>query len=328
MPLEYSAGQKIFSIASPNGRLSVDFNGVGDILRFYEKLPEGGTIDYFYGPIDNRNPMLHPWSNRVAGGEFSFNGQTHLLRPLHGAENNALHGKWLAPWRVTEIGDHHFVLDIECRAEDSQDCQTPYEHSARQIFTLENSALDVQMEVVNHGTTLPFGIGLHPFLPRPQDTIVTMEAPRMENCGPDMIPDKETPVIATPDSLDFSRGLTISNETLGPAQYGFRNADLLDNCFPGVDPKKGVVITWPSFGENGRQMNITASNNCSYAVCFVPGAENDKRAGEMSFFCMELVTNGIDMQNRMDRGDRDTGGVILARGERIAATTRYAIHSL
>jgi galactose mutarotase-like enzyme len=325
-----SANQHIHTIRSPNQRLALEFNGAGDILRLYETTPKGDKISYFYGHPQTQNPLLHPWSNRVEGGQFSFNGQTYTLRPLHGEENNALHGEWLSPWRVSEVGPDFAVLDKECPAQDGLLKKTPYAHAARQILRLTDEWLDVGMTVTNHGITLPFGTGLHPFLSRPEGTEVIVGVDKMENCGADMIPDRDRPIIAVPDHLAaLSRGLIISNRNLaddqGHTRHGFRNADYMDNCFPGIDPAKGVHIKWPDLDGEAREMLITASANCNFGVIFVPGPGNDNRSGPHSFFCAELTTNGINMQNRRNWGDPDAGGEVLKTGDALQAATRYAI---
>jgi len=278
--------------------------------------------------MENRNPMMHPWCNRIEAGEFRFGGEMHKVRPLHGAENNALHGHWLKPWRIIETGPHHVVLAFSAeavRADQDENAQTPYSYTGRQAITLDNSGMDVRMSVVNDGVRLPFGIGMHPFFPRPQDTMVRMDVRAMENCGRDMIPDKAAPIVPVPAKIDLSNGLAISNANLEPPRYGFGTADLMDNCFPGVDPRKGAVITWPGFADDGRQMKITASDNCQFGVCFVPGPANDLPVRKTSFFCLELATNGVDAWNRMDSGETGTGAIILAEGETLEATTRYTL---
>ena len=86
----------------------------------------------------------------------------------------------------------------------------------------------------------------------------------------------------------------------------------------------------PSRGERrpgvrqNRRMTITASVNCRFGVCFVPGTKNDVPPSEMSFFCFELITNGINMQNRL----AEAGAVILECGEQLTASTKFSISKL
>lgn len=323
-----SSPGEVSVIHSPDRRLRLEFNAAGDILRFCERLEDGSAIDYFHRPEGNRNPMMHPWCNRVEKGEFTFNGNAHLLRPLHGDENNALHGNWTLPWKISEQGQCHVVLDIRCHAQNGNldpSRKTPYEYDARQMLTLTNEGLTVDMSVTNQGKSLPFGIGLHPFLARPQDTIVRMGVTQMENCRADMIPDTDRPLVPVPPEWTLCKGFNISNENLSPASRGFKNADLMDNCFPGIDPAKGATIIWPSFGVEGREMQITASDNCTYGVIFVPGKNNDAPPGQPSFFCLELTTNGINMQNRPQTA---AGGTVLGAGETLRASTRYVVRKI
>ena len=139
-----------------------------------------------------------------------------------------------------------------------------------------------------------------------------------------MIPDSAVSVVPVPDKWTLNEGFSISNENLSPARFGFRNGDLMDNCFTEINPGEGVTITWPGLGGGGRRMTITASANCRFGVCFVPGAKNDVPPGEMSFFCFELATNGINMQNR----PAEAGAVILECGEQLTASTKFSISKL
>lgn len=315
-------------IHSPDTRLSLFFNDQGETLRFFETLPTGEEIDYFFPREGSSNPMMHPWCNRVKNGTFSYEGQEFLLRPLHGRENNALHGNWQAPWKVESQNLHTTILTLDCQAQDGKNDDhrfSPYSYGVRQILTLDNHGLNVQMTLTNHGITLPFGIGLHPFLPRPQDTILKIVTSTLENCDADMIPDEGRPVIDIPEHWTLATGFNISDKNLSPSSQGFGKSDLMDNCFPDVDPLAGAEIQWPSFSDGGRQMAITASANCRFAVCFVPGAANDVPVGEMSFFCFELTTNGINMQNRLHD---NAGAKILCQGEVMQAVTSYNISKL
>jgi aldose 1-epimerase len=258
----------------------------------------------------------------VEKGEFTFEGKAHVLRPLHGAENNALHGNWTEPWTVSKQSDNQVILDISCKAQDGPARRTPYEYGARQILTLTNEGLTVDMEITNRGATLPFSLGLHPFLPRPQDTVVRLGVSLMENTRADMIPDPAKPLVPVPADWTLIEGFNISNKNLSPAARGFGLADLMDNSFPGIDPAKGATVTWPS---SGREMTVTASENCTYGVIFVPGAKNDAPAGQQSFFCLELTTGGINMHNRPVG---EAGGAVLKAGETLRASTRYSIRKL
>lgn len=294
------------TLSSADHRLQLALNDQGETLRFFERA-EDREIDYFARPAGNKNPLMHPWCNRVEAGVFDFNGARHLLRPLHGAENNALHGNWLQPWRVTRVDGGTAQLDIDCPARSGE---TPYDYTARQVLRLGDDGLQVEMSLTNRGITLPFGMGLHPFLARDAETIVTMRPTAMENCRADMIPDAALPVVPVP--WNFAEGLNISRANLSPARYGFNFADLMDCSFLGVDPLDGALIDWPL---KKRRMRMTASANCRYAVIYVPAAFDD-------FFCLEFTTNGINMPNRSD-----AGGVVLQRGETLEVTTTFAIET-
>lgn len=308
-------------LRSPDRRLELWLDDAGGILRFFENAADG-PVEYFHRPAGNRCPLMHPWCNRVEAGAFRFEGQEHVLRPLHAPENNALHGNWLLPWRVTREGGDAARLDITCRAEDGATHKTPYAYAARQHLRLTNEGLGVTISLTNQGETLPFGLGLHPFLPRPQDTRVEMTARMMENCQADMIPDPAAPVVPVPAAWTLETGFTVSNANLAPARRGFGHADLMDNCFVEIDPAEGARIAWPG---TRREMHMTASANCRFGVIFVPGAANDAPPGELSYFCVELCTNGINMQNRRPE---DAGAIVLRQGEALQVETQFRIREI
>ncbi len=113
---------------------------------------------------------LVPWSNRMDGG-FTCDGQTYQIPPNRPDIPYPMHGDgWKLPWEVVMASDTQVVLILDRRA------GTPFSYHAQLSYSLAGRAVHVSLEVINVGPVpLPFGLGLHPWIPRTPG--VTLQAP-------------------------------------------------------------------------------------------------------------------------------------------------------
>ncbi len=135
---------------------------------------------------------LVPFSNRVAGGAFTFCGQRHALPKTLGPW--AIHGAgWQSHW---EMAGNEMVLDYRGGV------LWPFAFRAEQIFDLTPRALSVTLRLTNrHTADAPAAIGLHPFFNRAPTTNLQFTAQSVWHNDADMIPETRT---AVPPAWDFT----------------------------------------------------------------------------------------------------------------------------
>lgn len=108
-------------------------------------------------------PML-PWANRMAPDGFVHGGVRYAPAPNRAGEPCPIHGDaWLQPWQCATHDAASVVLTLARRA------AHPFSYEAQLRYTLDGAALVIELAVTNTGpVALPFGIGLHPWMPDPQ----------------------------------------------------------------------------------------------------------------------------------------------------------------
>lgn len=222
-------------------------------------------------------PLL-PWSNRIPGGRFGFEGRD-LEVPVTWEDGSALHGLAARePWRVVEAGPATATLDVHLAA-------GPYRVRGRQDFALNPAHLDLRLGVTNEGDDrVPVGLGIHPWfragavsvpaasawpgeplpsgLPRPVTPEEDLRSPRlpppMDRCYTDLVGDvAELPGVRLRWSGPITQVVVFSGvagwvcvEPVTNANDGFRLADAgvegtgtiaLD---PGASTEVGYRFEW------------------------------------------------------------------------------------
>jgi aldose 1-epimerase len=237
-------------------------------------------------PFDLGLILLAPFSNRISGGGFSFDGRFHRLEPNVPGEAFPIHGG--------AFGDV-FGLNDRDPASASFTALTsgagPYEYRVDVEYALRSGALDVDMRIRNQGEiALPFGGGLHPWLPRTPLCSLQAFAKRVQLQDERYLPAGFAP-IGEHKAWNFKRAR--------PLPDGWIN-----NCFSGWNGQ--AVIRWPE-----RRMELhVASIDAEHFIVYSPGADAD-------FFCFEPVTHVIDAHN-LPGGPAQHGLVILKPGHAIA----------
>ena len=171
---------------------------------------------------------LVPWSNRIAPGGFEFNGRQITPAPTREGEPCPIHGDgWRLPWRLVSRGDSNAVLALDRRD------GSPFAFTATMDYALAGSALHVTLRVVNCGECeLPFGLGLHPWMPHPEGARLQARADGVWLSGADKLPAEHA---ALPPAWNFC----------GEAPQALPH-DGVDNAFTGWDGR--AQIDWPERG--------------------------------------------------------------------------------
>lgn len=235
-------------------------------------------------------PLL-PWSNRITGGGFDFDGKHYPLVPNRPGEPYPIHGdSWRQAWTITAQAEDRMTLELESDRYDGN----PYVYRARQLLTLRENALEIELRVTNTGKeTLPYGLGLHPYFLRDAQTRLQFRSRGVWLSGPDRIPTSFTRQL--PAGWDYNRPATLEDK-------------LIDNCFEGWDGL--AMIEDPT---RGLRLQMHTTDRSGYVLMFRPVKQ--------SFFCLEPVTHPIDAFHRPKR----PGLIDLAPGEDMVLLTRFSV---
>ncbi|HEY0064227.1 MAG TPA: aldose 1-epimerase [Telluria sp.] len=230
---------------------------------------------------------LVPWSNRIGGGGFVFDGRTIALAPNRPGEAYPIHGEgFQQSWTVTGQSDTFVQLLLD-RSEGQ-----PFSYRAHLRYTLRETALEVELAVRNCGdAVLPFGLGLHPWLPRSEGVTLRARACAVWTRGDDGLP---TERIAIPDDWNFDAARPLPGRAI-------------DNIFSGWDG--AAEMRWPG---TGLRLRIQA-DMAYYIVYTRPGAD---------FFCFEPVDHMINAHNKPG-GPARNGLTLLAPGQSLTRKVSF-----
>ena len=210
---------------------------------------------------------LVPLGNRVGGNGFRFDGKDYQLRP-NATDPLYLHGDgWLSDWHVERADPTRADLLLEVR---DPDCGV-HNYLARQRFSLDGNRLRIGMEVENLGPDpMPFGLGLHPFMPN-NGARITFAAAAFWTEGAGSLPDHRVPVTG---EIDFSAGPVLPDLSL-------------NNAYEGWDGR--ALVRWP----DGLTLAMQADPLFSTLMVYAP-------ASDRSFFCLEPMSHLPNAMNRAD----------------------------
>ncbi|MBP2443606.1 aldose 1-epimerase [Rhizobium leguminosarum] len=239
------------------------------------------------------NFAMVPFGNRVEDNAMSFAGRDYAFQP-NTSDPLYRHGDgWLSFWQLEDSSPEHAQFTFSRAA----DKVSPYAYLTRQQIRLAGDALVLTLSVENRGeTTLPFGLGQHPFFARTPETRLTIAADRYWSERPDHLPDMPGPV---PDCFDFG------SEKLLPQRW-------MNNAFEGWNGR--AAIAWP---ELGIQAALEADGALDRFMLYMPVDRSD-------FFCLEPMSHLPNGHHLPDLG----GLTPLAPGEVLAGEVTILMSAL
>ena len=260
----------------------------GGIARF-DALVTGRAPVALLRPWDGAGPLgcelLIPWSNRISGGGFEFDGRFHAVEPNVAGEALPIHGDgFQKPWRVAG----KTATEIELILDDG--AIGPYRYVASIVYELQDGALNATLTVENRAPIrLPYGLGFHPWFPRHAGTLLQANAERVWLEDERHLPTGTAPVAAYP-AWDFSKGAPLPD-------------CWINNGFDGWDGS--ATILQP---EDGIALSVQASPLLDVFIVYSPSPD----AG---FFCFEPVSHPVDAHH-------GEGLTVLEQGESMRVTMR------
>jgi aldose 1-epimerase len=133
----------------------------------WHDLPIFAPRDPGLDPLKTGCFVMLPFTNRIADGQFRFEGKEYRLPINNQEENVAIHGfSRDKPWSLTHCTENSVIL-VQHFAEKGNS----YEYWARQGISLSDAGFQMEVSVCNAGErAMPFGIGLHPWFARSPGT--------------------------------------------------------------------------------------------------------------------------------------------------------------
>ena len=237
---------------------------------------------------------LVPWSNRLAPGGFEFEGRRFTPAPTREGEPCPIHGDgWRLPWQVEACDESSVVLSLYRRD------GSPFAFTAHMAYTLSDNALRVTLKVTNNGRNpLPFGLGLHPWMPCPEDARLRAVADGVWLSGADKLPARRTTL---PPAWDFGGELPLPLPRDG-----------VDNAFTGWNGS--AQIDWPT-----RRLRLRIRADMGYYILYAPTGKD--------FFCFEPVDHPVNAHN-LPGGAAANGLTVLAPGQDLRRTVRFVVEEL
>lgn len=228
---------------------------------------------------------LVPFSNRIAFGRFESFGKAVRLSPnFPGADHpHTIHGfGWLAAWAVVEAGPGYALLRHTYAA-----AEWPWSYIAEQRLHLSRDGLVHEVSICNlSDTSMPVGLGLHPYFPRTDLTIYHGLHRGEWQTGADGLP---LDLIEAEQPKDWWCGAPVKERAI-------------DTVY--TDRTGPLSILWP---ESDIELTIDPSDDLPFTVVYSPP--------DQDFFCVEPVSHATDALNRPHSGEirwLEAGAEIIA----------------
>lgn len=282
--LRLAAGSSQLTLVPEAGGAIVAWR-IGAQSMFYESGAGAGPE---WNPLAMASFPLVPYSNRIGGGSFIWDGAVHLLPPNRTGFVHPLHGVgWLRGWQIAACGDDVAVLRHEHRG----DADWPWAFSAEQRFTLAPAGLTVDLTVTNRSTDVaPLAIGMHPYFDA-AGAHLQFAAEQIWLADADQLPVRAMAPAAT---SDFAAGRAVVGCEL-------------DNCYDGWDGR--ATIWW-----DDRPLAMSILSDLPCAVVYTPA--------NADFFCFEPVPHS---NNALNLGGAGRQMPTAAPGETIGARVAFDI---
>jgi len=276
---------------------------IGGGLASYDLIQDGRKENIFWPArsLDRSRPFdlalinLVPWSGRISGGGFRFAGRFHPLAPNVEGELLPIHGGGFSSiWTLSE------KTPSEARLTLRSDGPGPYLYDAEVGYRLRRGALSIRLCVTHRGEApMPYGLGLHPWLPRTPATRLQAPAERATLEDHQHLPAGQVDV-ASRESWNFNRARRL------PGAW-------INNDF---SPWPGTArIVWP---ERSLSLEIDTEGDPSLTsyLLYSPAADAE-------FFCFEPVTHLVDAHNRAG-GPEANGLKILQSDQSFSITCKFS----
>jgi aldose 1-epimerase len=246
-------------------------------------------------------PML-PWVNRISGGGFEHGGQYWPVPLNRSGEPWPIHGDgWLQAWTLEQPQPGVVLM----RLQSDHHAGNPYVYDATQRFELTSDGLRQQITITHRGEQpLPYGVGLHPWLPRTPRTCLTAAVGGLWLSGDNPMPIAHTTDL--PPGHDLNIGVPMCGE-------------LIDNTYTGW---QGVAsVDWP---ELGLTLSLKMLPLQTPQGPVAPAYLHIYRPPQGEAFCVEPASQPVDAFNVSGR----PGLVELQPGETLTMELHWSVSTV
>lgn len=257
--------------------------GRGEAVPLFRESPEG-----FTDVLESACFPLVPYSNRIRDGRFCFAGREVRLKPNLPPQRHPLHGQgWRAPWSVVRADE----ASVELAFDHAPDAW-PWAYRARQRFALDDGGLEATLSVANASDQpMPAGLGLHPYCPADDDTVLSTRVRDVWNVDAEVLPIGLAPATGRYDL--FERRISRAG---------------LDNGYEGWSGS--AEIRWPTRDAGVRIVSAVER----FQVWSPP---------EGGVFCAEPVTHANDAFSHPQERWPSLGLKVLQPGQRLELAARF-----
>ncbi len=245
--------------------------------------------------------ILAPWSNRIAGASFEFDGRNHRLRP-NSPDGTTIHGDVRTrAWKVEVETEDRIEATLNSR--DCDDFNYPFALKFRHSLYLDRERLVVDLETENcDSCSAPVGMGFHPYFRRrltERDRDVMVSVPAR----------KRYPLEA---SLPTGRAVDVrgNKDLRSLSPLGERH---MDDCYTCLEDTTFRLV----YAGTGVEVRFEVDRVFGHVIVYSP---RDEAGNSSDFVAVEPVSNVNDAFNLMARGWEETGTKILEPGETLKGT--------
>ena len=287
---------EVLHLASGDTRCTI-VPEVGGRLHQLEVFDDHEWVPLLYAPVDPSATLaaptmsgsfaMVPWPNRIARGQFEFEGERYRLRQNH--DGHAIHGFGFdRPWHV-ESRTH-----VACRLILDFADAWPFGGRAVQEFQLFDDAIVQRIELHASDRRFLAGTGWHPWFRR---DVRFDDEPRV--CVP------AAEAYEAEGEIPTGRLVAVSgdNDLRGYPRLDSRR---LDVCYRVLD--RTMRIRWGAI-----ELLMEQSPNIAHAVVYTPPEA----------FCVEPQTCTIDAFNLAARGLEGSGVTTVAPDRPLIATSSW-----
>ncbi len=277
--------------------------------RFTLAKPGDAPVDFLAGPAKPGQlktggcgfgwPILFPYPNRIARGEFTFNGKTYRVpAPPRG---HAIHGfVHNRPWRVkamnTSPTDGASVTgEVNSTEDEALRTNWPWPCSLSITYQLRGLTLTMVAVALNTGKEpMPFGFGVHPYHPLPLTPAGARNRCQIQ------VPCRER-LELTPDCIPTGKRLPAEWQRMRPL-----GDTTLDDVFTSTQLDSGGSACALHDPDSKYEVVMQADRAFGHWVVYAP---------QRPVICFEPYTCVTDAFNLHARGVPDTGFTVLEPGK-------------